>query len=262
MSEYTVNIKNLTKVYTSTEGLTQIVLEDLNLQLKWNDSESLIFSILAPFGSGKSTLLKIIAGLENYNGECRFNNEATDKPNDRIIFIPERNYTFHWLTVKENVELPSKYYGNMKALEYSSHELIDIVGLKGYEDFHVSSFKSGLKLRVAIARALSFKPNLILIDDAFTNLDGETVNEIKELIKKIYSKMNIAFLMTTTNISDAILLSDKIFLMSKNPGKIIKEIDLSGSGISANSEIFTKTKNEIETAFKLRGIFPSLLLSV
>ena len=262
MSDNILNIQNLTKAYTSSEGLNQIVLEDLNLHIEWSETSSSIFSILAPFGSGKSTLLKIIAGLESYSGLCRLNGSAVSKPDGKIIYIPEKYYSYHWLSVKENIELPARYFGKKEVREFSTSDLMDFVGLKGYGDFHVSSHESGFKLRIAIARALSVLPKLILLDDALINLDGETTNEIKELLKNVCSKISVAFLMTTTNITDAILLSKKVFLMSKNPGKIIKEIDLSESNVSADSEIFTKTKHEIETTFKLRGIFQSLLVSV
>jgi len=93
-------------------------------------------------------------------------------------------------------------------------------------------------------------------------LDGETRSELIELFRVLTSERNVSFLLATTNISDAILLSQKIFLMRKNPGKIIKEMDVPKLSLADNSEIITKFKNEIEDAFKSQGMFHSVLVSL
>ena len=137
-----------------------------------------------------------------------------------------------------------------------------MVGLSGYEDFYTSSSESGFRLRIAIARALSFNPKFILLDDVLKNLDGETRSELIELLRVLTAEKNVSFLLATTNISDAILLSHKIFLMRKNPGKIIKEIDIPILALVDNSEIITQFKNEIEDGFKSQGMFHSVLVSL
>ena len=211
-------------------------------------------SILAPLGSGKTTLLKNIAGLESCDGEVNLNGKRITEPTDEIIYIPEQSSSFPWLNVKENIELPSKLAKKRnKDFTLNTKELIDLVGLSGYEDYLTSSLPSGFRLRIAIARAISFSPKFILLDDVLKNLDGETNSELVQLLRKLTSENSVSFLLATTNISDAILLSQKVFLMRKNPGQIIKEIVIPKLSQTDNSEIITKFKNEIEQSFKISG---------
>jgi NitT/TauT family transport system ATP-binding protein len=109
---------------------------------------------------------------------------------------------------------------------------------------------------------MSFSPKFILLDDVLKNLDGETRSELIELLKNLTTIKNFSFLLATTNISEAILLSEKIFLMRKNPGQIIKEIEIPKLSQTDNSEIITQFKNEIEDAFKSQGMFHSVLVSL
>jgi len=258
-----LDIKNLSKSYYNDAGTRQIILENINLQLNSDENKSSLISILAPLGSGKTTLLKAIAGLENFDGEINVNGKRIEEPNGEVIYIPEKPSSFTWLNVKDNIELPSKIYKkNEKKFTFNVNELINLVGLSGYEDFYTSSSVSGFRLRIAIARALSFNPKFILLDDILIDLDGETRSELIDLLNDIKTAKNVFFILATTNISDAISLSQKIFLMRKNPGRVIKEIDIPRPYPSDNSEIITKFKNEIEEAFKSQGTFHSVLVSL
>jgi len=261
--ENLLDIKNLSKSYYDDAGTRQIILENINLQLMSDENSTSLISILAPLGSGKTTLLKTICGLESFEGEVNVNGKRITEPNGEIIYIPEKPSSFTWLNIKDNVELPSKLYKkNDKKFTFDVDEIIYLVGLSGYEDFYTSSSASGFRLRIAIARALSFNPKFILLDDVLKNLDGETRIELIDILNEIKAAKNIFFMLATTNISDAISLSQKIFLMRKNPGRIIKEIDISMAHPADNSEIITKFKNEIEEAFKSQGMFHSVLVSL
>ena len=263
MVENILDIKNLSKSYYNDAGARQIVLEDVNFQMQSNENGGSFASILAPFGSGKTTLLKILAGLESYNGEVSLNGKRIDEPTGKIIYIPEKPSSFPWINVKQNIELPSKLYKRKgKKLQFKAEEVINLVGLSGYEDFYASFSASGFQQRIAIARALSFNPKFILLDDVLKNLDTETRVEIIELLQLITAEKRTSFLLATTSMTDAILLSQKVFLMRKNPGQIIKELDTPKSDNSGNSEIITKYKNEIENELKSRGMFHSVLVSL
>jgi NitT/TauT family transport system ATP-binding protein len=252
----------LSKAYISGEGTKQIILENVNLHFQIDRDSSSFISIIAPLGSGKTTLLKIIAGLETYEGEVTFNSKKIMEPCG-IIYIPERSSVLPWLTVRQNIELPAKLStGRNKKTNSDVDELIASVGLNGYEDFYPSSSLSGFQFRIAIARALSVSPKLILLDDVLKNLDSETCVEAIELLKIITNHKKVSFLSATTNILDSILLSDKVFLMRKNPGRIIGEINIPKHTLADNSEIITKYKNEIETVFNARGMFQSVLVSL
>lgn len=262
MADNILEIKNLSKAYISSEGTQQIILEDLSLHLQIGEDSGSFFSLLAPFGSGKTTLLKIISGLEKYEGEVSFNEKRIAEPCE-IIFIPEKPSVLPWLNVKQNIELPAKLNKDITKSTISEvDELIAAVGLYGYEDYYPSSASSGFQLRIAIARALTFSPKLILLDDVLKNLDSQARNETVEFLKILTNQKKTSFLLATTNILDSILLSDKVFLMRKNPGRIIGELTLPKQTLEADSEIITKYKNEIETSFNAQGMFQSVLVSL
>jgi ABC-type nitrate/sulfonate/bicarbonate transport system ATPase subunit len=259
LTQNILEIRHVSKSYFSSTGAKHIVLEDVNLQL--NTGSCALVSILGPFGSGKTTLLKLLAGLESFEGEIMLNGNNTINLNGEIIYIPQKFCSFPWLNVKENIELPTKML-KRSPKQFDTKELINLVGLSGYEDFYTSSYTSGFRVRIAIARALSFVPKLILLDDVFKELDGDTREELINLIKLIGTKKNTLFILATTNITDAILLSQKVFLMRKNPGKIIKEINIPKLDQSDNSEIITKLKNEIGDTLKSEGLLNSILISL
>ncbi len=263
MAENILDIKELNKSYYNDAGIRQIILENINLQFKSSEDSGSFVSILAPFGSGKTTLLKNIAGLESCEGLVHLNGKGIPELTGDIIYIPEQPSSFPWLNVKENIELPSKLASKRnKDFTFSTKELIGLVGLSGYEDYYTSSLPSGFRLRIAIARAMSFSPKFILIDDVLKNFDGETNSELVQLLRKLTTENSISFLLATTNISNAILLSQKVFLMRKNPGQIIKEIVIPELSQTDNSEIITKFKNEMEQSFKSQGMFHSVLVSL
>lgn len=256
-----LEIRNLSKSYVNDVGLNQIILEDVNFEIHSPESNGSFTTILAPFGSGKTTLLKIIAGIENYTGEVNLNRKGIPKPYNEIIYIPEKPSSYPWLNVRENIELPSKLNKLDKSVSLEMNELINLVGLSGYEDFYTSPDMSGFRLRIAIARALSFNPKLILLDDVLKNLDGETRLELIELLKNLTTK-KYSFLLAATNISDAILLSEKIYLMKKNPGQIVKQINIPKPIKIEDSEIITKYKSEIESELRSQGMLNSVLVSL
>lgn len=260
MANQTLQVKNLTKVYLNKFGSKLIVLEDISFSI--SDSEQFT-TILAPLGAGKTTLLKSIAGLESHHGEVCINDKFLTEPTADVIYIPSKHNSFPWLNVRENIQLPFKL--KVKNLTNSSEKydkIIEMLGLDGYDNYFPNSAPSGFNIRIAVGRALAVEPKFILLDDIFTNLDGETRIELIDMLKKISVSSTVQFLLTTTNISEAMLLSQKIFLMNKNPGRIIKEIAIPRAQSDAQSEIFTKIKNEIETELKAQNIPNSVLISL
>ncbi|NWF90489.1 MAG: ATP-binding cassette domain-containing protein [Ignavibacteriaceae bacterium] len=263
MSEIILDIKNLGKSFLNDSGLKHIVLENINLHLVVSSDSGSIVSILAPFGSGKTTLLKIIAGIEKYEGVISLNNKVITSPSRKIIYIPEKHNFLPWLNVRQNIEFPETISeAKDKILSQKIDEVIHNVGLSGYEDFYPSDIYSGFQLRIALARAILIKPKIILMDDILRNLDGETRQEIVKLLKELTSQYKILFILSTTNITESIQLSNRIYLMTKNPGRIFKEINVFRDTGSINSEIITRYKDEIEMGFKAQGMFQPVLVSL
>ena len=244
-----MNIENLSKDYFDSTGHIVHLLEDINL----NINEGELTSILAPTGAGKSSLLKIISRLENpTSGKIEDNSK-------KKIFIPDEPSSFPWLNVKENIlfNLSNNNDTELKAV-------ISLVGLEGYEDHYPNNKSLGFRFRISLARAIMNNADLIVIDESFTKIRDEVKKRIYLLLRRVIAEKKISFLFGTSNISEAILLSDKIFLMDKNPGRILDSFEIRfADPIRKNfsdSNDFTEYREKIKTY--LTKINPNKILNV
>jgi NitT/TauT family transport system ATP-binding protein len=247
-----LELQKISKFFTGPSGAKINVLEDISFSIENPDNKGSFISILASFASGKTTLLKIIAAIEKPDkGKVLLMNEPYIKPEGRIAYIPEKPCSFPWLNVEDNINFVSKN----KAEKLK--ELVEDAGLTGYENHHPHNESLGFRFRISLARALVVNPDFILLDDPFKRMNSVTKDEIYELLRTIQEKYKITFILATTNIAEAVYLSNKIFLMKKNPGKIIEEIKLDAEtlrkkGLDSN-ERFISLRNEIEKSFKASG---------
>ncbi len=250
-----LEIKNLTKYFHGEAGAKLLVLDNINITNDFKMQKGAIVSILAPFGSGKSTLLKIISAVEEPSeGKVYLNGKPYENSNGQIIYIPEKPSSFPWMSVRKNIQFASNL---LKGGNTDIDGIVSAVGLTGYEDHFPHEKSIGFRFRIALARALALKPVLVLLDDPFKKLRGETKNEIYELLKNLKEKQDLNFLLTTTNITEAINLSDKIYLMKSRPGQIFKEIELDHRKISTGEAgLFTSVRTDIESAFSAFGNAP------
>lgn len=206
-----LNIENLTKDYIDRTGHIVHLLEDIDLSI--NEEE--FTTILAPSGAGKSSLLRIIANLETPSSGNIENNSK------KKIFIPSEPSSFPWLNVKENI-----LFNISDSSDTELQEVINLVGLEGYKDHYPHNESLGFRFRISLGRAIMNKADLIVIDEPFVKMRDEVKQEIYFLCRKIQSKKKISVVLGTSNISEAILLSDKIFLMDKNPGRILDSFEI------------------------------------
>ena len=215
-----LEIKNITKYFNGAAGSKQLILENLSFSIS---EEQNITSILIPFGGGKTTFLKILSGLDSdYRGDILLNG---NKIKNKFPFVPEKPASFPWLNVSGNIR---SIIAMHEKLEGSSRvklqELIDLTGLTGYEDHYPYNKSYGFRFRISLARAMAVSPQLIFLDDPFKLMDLEAKDEIFELIKKIASEKKIKFILASSNITEAALLSDKILLINGKPGYLSGEI--------------------------------------
>jgi NitT/TauT family transport system ATP-binding protein len=243
-----LKLESISKSFSAESGLKVNVLENINFEIPALE-KGIIVSILAPFTSGKSTLLKIISGLvKPSEGRIILGNSLSNK---NIPYIPEKPSSFPWLNVSQNIEFALDISNNK---ELKLNRLIELAGLQGYENHFPDNRSTGFRFRISLARALASGSSLVLIDDSFKPMKKESREEIYDLLPELSSNHRQNFILATTNLIEAILLSDKIFLMSKKPGKIIKMIDIERSDRQKlkdhKSEKFTTIKTEIETAFE------------
>jgi ABC-type nitrate/sulfonate/bicarbonate transport system ATPase subunit len=261
-----LKITGLKKYYSGLGGnpaFKTLVLDNIDFTIPLDENRGKIITILAPYGAGKSTLLKIISAVETPSeGKILLDGKEYDKPEGKIVYIPENPSSFPWLNVKENIEfgLKEPAVNNDKV-----SNLISVVGLTGYED-HVPHNKStGFRFRIALARALAAGPALVLIDDSFKNMKLLTKKELYDLVVRIKEELKINFLIATTNIHEAILLSDEIFMMKKDPGTIFKTmnvpVEINRGEFRINNEIIS-LRNEIESYFRGENVDDSISFSI
>lgn len=252
--KYLLELKNISKSYAGLAGARRKVLEDINFSIPYAGGKGSFISVLASFGSGKSTLLKIISGLVRPDsGTVIFTGKNYVEPEGKIVYIPEKPSSFPWMNVQENIKIVQKGRND----EHFVEEIINVVGLTGYEFHHPNDNSLGFRFRISLARALSVKPAIILLDDTFKRISAQTRDELYEVLRNIINKLGITFILATTNISEAVYLSSQILLMKKNPGKIFDDIKLNAETMEKRGlnrqERFISLRNEIEAGFASVG---------
>lgn len=202
----------------------KIVLDDINLDV----IEGEIVSIIGPSGCGKSTLLSAIGGINNsFDGEILFKEEKVSAPKSDRGYIFQRPALFDWMTVEDNIGYGLKLKKITKE-EISSKvdEFVKEIGLDGYKKYHPKHLSVGMQQRVALARVLVMKPDMLLMDEPFSALDYQTRIEMQNLTIKLWELYKPSIIFVTHDIEEAILMADRVIVLSKNPGKIVEAIDI------------------------------------
>ena len=229
MSKIKLKVSNLQKMFPATNRKEKdvVALRDINLEVK----ESEFVVMVGPSGCGKSTLINIIGGLEEASeGSVEIDGKEVSGPGADRGMVFQGYSLFPWLTVQKNVEFGLKMKKVPKAeREKIAKEFIQLIGLNGFENALPKQLSGGMKQRVAIARTLANQPEILLMDEPFGALDAQTRVVMQELLAKISRETKNTILFITHDIDEAIYLSDRIFIMSANPGRIHKEIVLKGS---------------------------------
>ncbi len=193
-------------------------------------SENEFVSIVGPSGCGKSTLLEIVAGLaEPSGGEVLIGGDPISGPHPEVGIVFQQESTFPWRTVLENVEFGLEMHGvGKKERRERAYDLLELVGLKGFEGRYPGELSGGMRQRVAIARTLVMDPGVLLMDEPFGALDEQTRLILGDELLRIWSRTKATALFITHSIEEATLLSDRVVVMSARPGTLRKvvEVDL------------------------------------
>jgi NitT/TauT family transport system ATP-binding protein len=220
-----LEVKGLEKSF-STEKRSLRVLTHINLKVHKGD----FLCIVGPSGCGKSTLLSQLAGLEKSDsGHIYLNGVEVLKPQtNRIMVFQDFNQLFPWKTVLGNVIFPLKVHhigqSERERKEMAQHYL-SLVKLNGFEDFYPHELSGGMKQRVAIARALAMESEILLMDEPFGSLDAQSRAEHQEMLLEIWETTGITVVFVTHDISEALLLSNRIVVMGQAPENIKAVID-------------------------------------
>lgn len=214
-----LQIDNISKNFTTASGKELSVLEDINL----NINEEEFVALVGPSGCGKSTLLNITSGLlEPTSGTVKFTHVAAGyEPRMSIVF--QETGLFPWRNVHDNIAFGLETAG-IKADEKEKRiaHYIELVGLKGFEKSFPHQLSGGMRQRVGIARALAIEPDLLLMDEPFSALDAQTRTIMQEELVTLWEKTRLTTLYVTHNIQEAVMLADRVVLLSRRPGKVSK----------------------------------------
>ena len=241
-----LQVRNLSKIYRDKEREVT-ALKDVNLEVK----ESEFVMIVGPSGCGKTSLINIIGGLdEATSGEVLLDGKAVNGPGADRGMVFQGYSLFPWLSVQKNVEfgLKMKKLPAAKRTE-QAQKYIRLVGLEGFEDALPRQLSGGMKQRVAIARTLANEPEVLLMDEPFGALDAQTRVVMQELLADISRRTGTTILFITHDIDEAVLLGERIYVMSRRPGTVREAITVDISGERNHNSLvlpeFLETKKRI-----------------
>lgn len=216
-------IDNVSKSFVSRAGHNLPVLQDINLTV--NEEE--FVALVGPSGCGKSTLLNITAGLlAPTSGSASFTHLPQGHvPRTGIVF--QETGLFPWRSVYDNIAFGLEAMGvpGQEQKDRISH-YINLVGLTGFEKALPHHLSGGMRQRVGIARALVINPDLLLMDEPFSALDAQTRTIMQEELVTLWDKTRLSTLYVTHNIQEAVMLADRVVLLSRRPGKISRILNI------------------------------------
>ncbi|VEP11407.1 Nitrate transport ATP-binding protein NrtD [Hyella patelloides LEGE 07179] len=229
-----ISLRHVSKVFPGRKGFLNnitgqatsdyVALEDINLDIEHNT----FVCIIGPSGCGKSTLLNIIGGLSSASsGSVTMNGQAIEQPGPDRGMVFQNYALMPWMTVEGNIRFAVEtVYPKLSAIERKRvvKEHIQLVGLTGAESKRPHEISGGMKQRVGIARALAINPQILLMDEPFGALDALTRGFLQDEIERIWEQERKTAIMITHSIEEALLLSDRIIMMTKGPAAKIDEI--------------------------------------
>jgi NitT/TauT family transport system ATP-binding protein len=220
-----MSVDKVTQVFETGSGETRKpVLSEVSMSLKAGE----IVALLGRSGSGKSTLLRIISGLtQPTEGTVTISGETVNGPAKDVAMVFQSFALFPWLDVLDNVELGLRADGvPLDETRKRALSAIDTIGLDGYESAFPKELSGGMRQRVGFARALVMQPKILLMDEPFSALDVLTAETLRTDLLDLWQEGRIpikAILMVTHNIEEAVLMADRILVLSSNPGRIASE---------------------------------------
>lgn len=228
-----IAVRNVVKTFRLAGGQEVGALQNINFEIE--DAYSRegrdigeFRVLLGPSGCGKSTLLRLIAGLDQPDsGEVLVNDHPVHGPGKDRGMVFQKYTSFPWLTVADNIAYGLKINGVPEAQRKEIvAQLIQDIGLSGFESAYPETLSGGMQQRVAIARTLALRPAVILMDEPFGALDAQTRSEMQLLLLKVWDETASTILFVTHDVEEAIYLADRIFVMSAHPGTIVEDVQV------------------------------------
>jgi len=219
-----LEFKDVKKAFPIGKGKEYVAVKDVNLEIKENE----IISIIGHSGCGKSTLLNMIAGLDlATGGDISLEGEVLTGPGPDRAVVFQNHSLLPWLSVYDNIEMAVKKVMpelSSKELRERVEKFVSMVNLDAAKDKYPSEISGGMKQRVGIARALSIKPKVLLMDEPFGALDSLTRANLQEHLMRIQQSVKNTVIIITHDIDEAVLLSDRVIMMTNGPEATIGEV--------------------------------------
>ena len=219
-----IEIHQLSKSFQTADNISHLALQEISLTVKAGE----FLSIVGPSGCGKSTLLYIVGGfVPPTSGSVRVDDKPVRGPGPDRGPVFQEFALFPWKSVLENVMYGIVRRGARKAEAMErARGLLMMVGLSKYENFYPKELSGGIKQRVAIARTLAYQPTILLMDEPFGALDAHTRTQLQGDLLRIWEDNRKTVLFVTHGVDEAVLLSDRVVVMSGSPGRILTIVDI------------------------------------
>jgi NitT/TauT family transport system ATP-binding protein len=217
-----LSTRNVRLVYPDGRGPGLAVLEDISFDIEPGE----FVCVVGPSGCGKSSLLKLLAGLRAPTaGQVIFEGEPVAMPRRRIGVVFQKANLLPWRSALDNISLPLELAGAPAAdIQRRARELIDLVGLAGFEHARPRDLSGGMEQRVAIARALIHRPDVLLLDEPFGALDALARERMGLELLRIWDRYRKTVVMVTHSIAEAVFLADRVFAFTPRPGRLKADI--------------------------------------
>jgi len=214
-----LTVNNLSVVFPDNNGGLH-ALEDISFEVCPRD----FICFLGPSGSGKTTLLKVLASLlRPTSGEIHFRRNLHPK----VGMVFQQSNLMPWRSVIDNIKLPLELEGVQEsAARIKAREMIELVGLNGFEDSWPRDLSGGMAQRVGIARALIHDPDLLLLDEPFGSLDAITRERMWTELSRIWQAKQKTVVMVTHSINESLFLADRVLVLTQRPGKIKLDLEV------------------------------------
>ncbi len=224
MNNPVLAVDGLNKLYQPQRGGQVEALRDISFQVQKGE----FVSIIGPSGCGKSTLLEILGGLKSKSsGRILLRGKDIDGVDPSVKTVFQEDTTLPWRTTLRNVELGMEVQRvPKKERREKCLEMINLVGLSGFEDRYPLELSGGMRQRVAIARTLVMRPEILLMDEPFGALDEQTRLLLGDELLNIWAQLGQTILFITHSISEAVLLSDRVIVMTNRPGTVKENMQI------------------------------------
>ena len=240
-------VKNLHKKYTRIKQSDIYVLDGISFEVGRGE----FICIVGGSGCGKSTLLRLMSGLDSeYDGQIIIDNEQIRKPDRKRGVVFQESRLFPWMTVENNIGFVLNGVKREEVKE-RSRQVIELVGLKGFERAYPKELSGGMAQRVNIARALVNEPEILFLDEPFGALDALTRIQLQNELLNIRQKQRKTMLLVTHDIEEAVFLADRIIILGNIPARILDIVEVNLPGLRDRSaESFLKIRRKVYRYFE------------